>query len=143
MYRAIIQSIDSNYQVTVRIPFYDYAEDSLGSTTNSKLYKASICTMPGCKPAYVVGDIVYVDFENNDLSKPVVLGVLYREGSLSSLDISCQSMTSEISTTLSSDTTIGNITKDEIKSLSRVSDNIQYQIATLQEMLKQLMDSEE
>ena len=46
MYRAIIQSIDSNYQATVRIPFYDYAQDVLGATNNSRLSTAAICTMP-------------------------------------------------------------------------------------------------
>lgn len=79
--KGIIEKIENKYTVKVRIPRYDkIATDPAGVKTEN-LADGILCTLPGTSIAYVVGDIVLVDFENDELSKPVVLGLLYRESS--------------------------------------------------------------
>ena len=123
IYKAIITAIEDNgYQVKIRIPFFDRAENTLGSTPNYNLYTAAICTSPGINPAYKVGDVVFIEFENNDTSLPVVLGPLYRENTASTSSIEVQSLTVDVSSSLPEDTSIGLVTEANIKSLIRITD---------------------
>ena len=134
IYRAIIQTIENNgYRIKVRIPFFDKMNNTTGATSNYNLYTASVCTTPGCKPSFVPGDVVYVDFENNDYSLPVIVGVLHRRDTLSSSDIYLQSLNVEVSSNLPEDTSIGEVSKDNIKTLIRATDNIQAQLTILSE----------
>lgn len=75
--KAIVESIENNYQVKVRIPKYD--KMSSDGFSYDELSTSIICSTPGTLVTYSVGDIVLVGFENNEISKPVVLGLLYTE----------------------------------------------------------------
>ena len=123
IYRAIIKSLENDgYQAKVQIPYFDKTR------TNTYLYTACICVTPGCAPAYVPGDIVYVTFEENDIGKPLILGCLFRKDILSSVNITSQSLNVTIDSTLPEDTSIGEVTKDNIKALTLVDSNIQSQL---------------
>ena len=77
--KGIVESLEGLYQVKVRVPKYDgMAYDSTGLKDN-ELATGIICTIPGTSIAYSVGDVVLVGFENDELSKPIILGLLYRE----------------------------------------------------------------
>lgn len=77
--KGIIETIEDKYTVKVRVPKYDKIDsDSLGTKTED-LATGIVCTLPGMNLTYAVGDIVLVSFENDELSKPVILGLLYRE----------------------------------------------------------------
>lgn len=77
--KGIIESLQGAYQVKVRVPKYDgMPYDSTGLKDN-ELATGIICAVPGTSIAYSVGDIVLVGFENDELSKPIVLGLLYRD----------------------------------------------------------------
>ena len=104
MYKAIIEEIkDDGFQILVRIPYFDKLESSLGS--NKNLYSATVCTLPGCKPCFSIGEIVFITFENNDNSKPVIVGTLHRKNpGMSSVDVSCQSLNVEVDATFSNET---------------------------------------
>ena len=83
--KAIIEKLENNgYQARVRIPVLDRMPSSSSSVDTKELRLASICTQPGSNPAYKVGDIVFVDFENNNDGSPVILGCLYRNSAISS-----------------------------------------------------------
>lgn len=87
--RGIIEQILDKYLVQVRIPVYDKAKSSSAGTKTSDLAKSIICVSPGTEVNYVLGDVVLVGFENDEISKPVVLGLLYRSnktGSSMSVD---------------------------------------------------------
>ena len=73
--KAIVEAVENDYQVKVRIPKYD--KMSYDGTTYSELSTGIICSAPGSLVNYSVGDIVLVGFENEEVSKPVVLGLLY------------------------------------------------------------------
>ena len=77
--KGIIESIISQYEYKVRIPRYDKLVTTPGGVPTEDLASAIVCSVPGTKVAFAENDIVLVDFENNELNKPVILGLLYRE----------------------------------------------------------------
>lgn len=64
--------LNSN-KIKVRIPIFETSTDN-----REAIFDCLMCVNPGSTHGYAVGDIVYVDFENNDLDHPVVVGKLYR-----------------------------------------------------------------
>lgn len=75
--KAIIESIIDDYSVKIRIPKYDKMyTDGL---TYDELSTGIICSVPGTNISYSVNDIVLVGFENDEIGKPVVLGLLYTD----------------------------------------------------------------
>lgn len=85
--KGIVESIISLYKYKVRIPKYDKLSTTPGAVATDDLASAIVCSSPGTKIAYVEGDIVLVGFENNEFSKPVILGLLYREQEIDSSQI--------------------------------------------------------
>lgn len=61
----------------VRIPILDGFENTPEGVSKELLSEATLCTLPGITTPLVKGDIVFVDFETNNLAKPVILGNLY------------------------------------------------------------------
>ena len=75
--RAIINKIDyESNKIRVRIPIYDGAQNSKGSTSDDDLSWASVLCIPGLTIDYEIGDIVIVGFEDDDIGKPIILGYL-------------------------------------------------------------------
>ena len=71
--KGIIKTIDFlDNSCTVRLPLFETAASS-----GEVVLKATILTQPGLYNGYVEGDIVFVDFENNELDQPIVLGKLF------------------------------------------------------------------
>ena len=77
--KGIIAQVIDKYNYKVRIPKYDKVESATYSTKTDDLSSGIVCTVPGIEVVYVEGDIVLLSFENGELSKPVILGLLYRE----------------------------------------------------------------
>lgn len=75
--KAIIESIIDNYTVKVRIPKYDKMYTD-GLKFN-ELSTGIICVVPGTNVHYSVNDVVLVGFENDEIGKPVILGLLYTD----------------------------------------------------------------
>ena len=73
--KAIIESIIDDYSVKIRIHKYDKMYND--GLTYDELSTGIICSIPGTNVKYSVNDVVLVGFENNELGKPVVLGLLY------------------------------------------------------------------
>lgn len=140
--KAIVEEIISEYQVRVRVPFYNSIKGASFATPTEDLSIAAICTLPNTYNTIHLGDIVFVSFEDNDISKPVVLGILYKEdGNIDTnnmLDMEVKLFKTHSTTILSEDTTIGNVTPFEIRQLGGVKDNIQAQLDALDARLKEL-----
>ena len=75
--KAIVEAVLNDYQVKVRIPKYD--KMSYDGASYEELSTAIICSTPGTLVNYSAGDVVLVSFENDEISKPVVLGLLYTD----------------------------------------------------------------
>ena len=121
--KGIVEEIFAN-QVKVRVPTFDKISDSNSSTHYEDLSVATICTLPNCSPNLQVGDVVFVSFEDNSRLNPVILGFLYNSSS-SNCDISLNSLDVGISAVLSDDTSIGDVSSSNIKSLTNLHDNVQ------------------
>ncbi len=91
--KAIIEEMMyDGYRARIRIPIFHKIKDVPGSTPFNELPKALINYAPGCKPNFSVGDVVYVAFENNQASEPVIIGALFK----GEMDISCSLFTDSI-----------------------------------------------
>lgn len=117
--KAIIEQKIDKYSMKVRIPVYNKIKSDPTATPLDELYTASIQTLPGCSPNYQEGDIVLVDFENDNISLPVIVGLLYRENMpKGSTDVTADSLTVNVNSNLSENTLIGAVTPESIKKLS-------------------------
>lgn len=126
--KGIVEQIVGS-QVKVRVPIFNRARNATGATPTKELSNAPICTITHFDPQLTVGDIVFVDYENNDTDLPVVIGVLYKTGlSNSKGNLALHSLSVEVDTTLSEETTIGSVLPKEIKCLQGTRENIQAQI---------------
>lgn len=138
--KAIIEKKLDKYSMKVRIPVYNKVKSDPTATPTNELYTATIQTLPGCSPNYQEGDVVIVDFENDDLSFPVIIGLLYREHMpQGSTDITADSLVVNVNTNLSENTLIGEVTPDSLKKLNdKYSNNvkaisIQYSLSNYQD----------
>lgn len=129
IYRGIVEKIIDPYTVKVRVPLVHRTTATSQHVDLDSLPDAKICTLPNTHPNIQVGDIIVVAFENNDLSKPMIIGYLYKEV-MSDTAITSKLNTLEVKfgTILSEDTTIGNVTPKDISNLYGTKENIQQQI---------------
>lgn len=74
--KGIIEEKIDEYSYRVRLPIFDGIKSSANGKPNSSLRIATLCTMPFIKNSIVVGNIVFVGFEDNDMGKPIILGTL-------------------------------------------------------------------
>lgn len=127
--RAIVKKIDSsNNSLVVQVPKFGLIEEGSGEEEVNELPTARIATTPGCSPNYKVGDTVFICIEDTDLSSPVVMGIFIpNNGEVRTSDAKFDSLEVIVNTKLSEDTSIGKVTKDEIKCLEKVNENIQQQ----------------
>lgn len=138
--KAIIEKKLDKYSMKVRIPVYNKVKSDPTATPTNELYTATIQTLPGCSPNYQEGDVVIVDFENDDLSFPIIIGLLYREHMpQGSTDITADSLVVNVNTNLSENTLIGEVTPESLKKLNdKYSNNvkaisIQYSLSNYQD----------
>lgn len=138
--KAIIEKKLDKYSMKVRIPVYNKVKSDPTATPTNELYTATIQTLPGCSPNYQEGDVVIVDFENDDLSFPIIIGLLYRENMpQGSTDITADSLVVNVNTNLSENTLIGEVTPESLKKLNdKYSNNvkaisIQYSLSNYQD----------
>ena len=130
--KGIVEDIIDEYFVRVRMPVYNGVTTAPSYVATEDLPQATICTLPSCKPNLQVGDVVFVGFEDNDFNKPIILGHLYGDFVKEfGADITLNSLTVQVNTQLSEDTSIGNVTPDNIKALQGAHDNLQAQIDIL------------
>lgn len=102
----IVKNID-DYSSTVRIPIYHKAKLSAGSVLDKDLPVAYYSMPPGVKPEFIEGEVVWVDFELDDKSTPVIVGSLVAKNNQSASNIRAISLDVEVNSTLQSSSTSG------------------------------------
>lgn len=124
IFKAIVASVirsralNSNDTVYVTIPVLDGSSSKNNfKGVNKRL--ATVCSLPGCKPKYAEGDVVYVDFEQDDMSKPVIIGSLLSSKSNSSvIDLYANSLTVDVNTQLPNETYVDDVQISEVENSS-------------------------
>jgi hypothetical protein len=128
--KAIIEQVLDKHTVRIRIPILDNVIDSSTGSSIENCQTATECTLPNFSYNFKVGDIVFVDFEENNLDSPVVIGYLTNV-SKQKTDGELLSITVESDALLPKDTEIGNVKKEEIECLSGTTNNIQNDIDSI------------
>ena len=137
--KAIIQEIISNYKVRVRVPTFHRGEESIGATPSLDTPTATICIPPSIYPSLRKNDIVWVDFEDDNVDKPVVMGILYSSSCYNTKsDVKGTNLEVDSSATLPTNTSIGTITPENIEKLSGIAENIQKAITDKDTRLKKI-----
>ena len=67
-------------KLKIRMPIINGIEGEKESTADADLSWAAIMCIPGLDVQYIIGDVVIVGFEDNDLDYPIVLGHLKVNG---------------------------------------------------------------
>lgn len=126
--KGIIEELQG-YKALVRLPVYDDIYGSRYGTKKENLPSATYCSVANIQTPLSIGDVVYVAFEDNDMSKPVIIGHLYRKaGQNAEVGLQLSTLSTDSTTKLSTDTWIGKVTPNELASLSKITGNIQAQI---------------
>lgn len=118
--KGIIQGINNNIY-SVYCPY-------LSSFNISSTIDATVCYQPGLKSVYKIGDSVYISFDSNDLSKPVILGQQRKEND--TINVSCvsESLNSASSISLPKNTSIGAVSSKDILNIENLDLNVNDEI---------------
>lgn len=137
--KGIVEQIVDNYTYKVRLPLYDGITSTPTFTSTDDLNIATVNCPPNCRYNLHIGDIVFVGFEDNDMGKPIILGFLYSDKSMNtSCDLTLNSLIVKVNTKLSDDTSIGEVSSQDIRNLVHTKGNIQQQIDLLSKRIKEL-----
>lgn len=102
----------------VYIPLLRNANDE----ERDAIYDATLCYTAGIMYTLKVNDVVFVDFEDNLMEKPVILGKLYRGDTEDNSDVQLKVKTINITEkcSLPENTTISNVNlKDMVKEIEK------------------------
>ena len=137
--KGIVEKIYSPNKYAVRIPIFDKSTTDNGRTPTDQLGVAQICTLPNCTPNVRVGDVVFVAFENNDISSPVIIGYMYLDKEyMTRQGISAESIEVVSTAKLPQQTTIGDVSAQEIGYLKGLTANLQSQLMYILEEIDNL-----
>lgn len=128
-------NVDSS-KVTVRLPIFETANNNEANVHNPFEVEASIMMTPGNFLGYNVGDVVIIGFEDNDYSKPIILGKLF-------ISVEEKNTVKEVMDQLSvgstaelpENTSIGNVSSKDIEALSGMGAS-----GNLSKQLKYILD---
>ena len=129
MTRAIVEGMVDDFHYRVRIPVLNKIAAAIGATPVEELSIATIAISPGVSPKFRSGDIVFVEFEEGDTAKPVIVGSLFNTlDSQIVSDAKFDSLSINVNTTLQRETQIGEVTADNIANIKGLNTNVQYEI---------------
>lgn len=127
--KAIIESKLSKYKFKVRIPSLHKGVESIGATPTQSIPSAIASISAGVYPALKVNDVVLVGFEDDDIDKPIIVGLLFSESAYNvGSDIISDSLQVKVNTVLPEETQIGEVTSGNIKFLKGLNNNVQTQL---------------
>jgi hypothetical protein len=137
--KAYVESKVGKYKVKVRIPALHRQVDSIGAVPTIDIPQSTMCVPPGIYPSLRVGDCLWVDFEDDNIDKPVVMGVLYTDNTMPiRSDIVADSLTVDTNAKLPTETSIGKVSSKVISYLIGLKSNLQDQLDDLMSRCKDL-----
>ena len=134
--KAVIEDkIDNKF--IVRIPLFESA-----GLNDVVTLTATLSYVPGNLDCYNIGDVVFVAFENNQISSPVIIGKLYlgNEKDTTKLEYSSK-LEVKNEAILPKQTKIGEFSPQEVFTTFKCSPIHEQRITDLEEKSKSLLDS--
>ena len=113
---------DNKYKV--RVPFYENAVEN----SEEVILTATLSQSPGIVKGYSIGDCVYLSFEDNDISRPVIIGKLLNDTGNIAENIKATNLEVSGKVVLPQNTSIGGVTPENIRSLIGNTNNLKWQI---------------
>ena len=132
--KAYIEDILDSGRYKIRIPTIDKIKNS--SLNISDLSTAEMCSVMNSDLNLNLNDIVYIDFENDDKSKPIIIGCLSKKVTESSYVF--DSLKVLETANLPKETSIGDITYFELSCLLGTTGNVQEQILSIESSLEDI-----
>ena len=133
--KGIIEEVINFNKVKVRCPVFDKIH--VADLSNNNLNIASVCNLPGSSILPRKGDVVFVGFENDNFSLPVVLGYLNLDSEInSSNSLKIDSLSVHNDTHLPRNTTIGQVYWNNIENISSLSSSVVESIDNIDSKLK-------
>lgn len=74
--KGIVEKLIDKNHIKVRVPIYDKSTESPDCVKTDDLTVATVCSPAGIQQHYCIGDVVYLAFEQDQRSEPVILGRL-------------------------------------------------------------------
>ena len=125
--KGIIKEIVDDYSAVVNVPLLNNDVTCI------------LCSLPNSNIKLQLEDVVFVGFEDYDLSKGVIIGFLFKESAnLSSISAEIDSLIVNSNATFSKSIQIGDITYSQLKYLSGLSQNIQNSLTNIEDRLDKL-----
>lgn len=120
----VISKAEDSNKYFVRIPLFEVSGRAREASKNASVIEATLCYQGGVYDTLMPNDCVFVEFENNQFHKPVIIGKLYlgREDSANTYEL-VNSLKVTDKAELPLDTKIGDFRLDELKNLSDVLHN--------------------
>ena len=133
--KAVIEEQVGN-KFKVRIPLFESAGNK-----NECILTATLSYVPGNLDSYVVGDVVFVAFENNQISNPVIIGKLYLGPEKQNTNLSQASVLNVINEAkLPNQTSIGEFSPAQVYSALKNSEIYEGRVTNLEKQMKSLLD---
>ena len=132
--KAYIESILDNGKYKIRIPTIDKVQNSSLNVDN--LSVAEVCSVMNSGLDLSLNDIVYIDFENDDRSKPIIIGCLSGSGIESSYKL--DSLKVSDTANLPSDISIGDVSYYELSCLIGTTGNIEEQVSLIKSNISEI-----
>ena len=126
--KGIIEKKVGYNEYEVRVPIIDKVKGASLSSENLSI--ASVCSITNSSLDLNINDVVYINYENNDKSKPIIIGCLSNNNRSSYL---FDSITVSNSAKLPNNIKIGDITYSELSCLENSNDIIEDQITKINE----------
>ena len=120
----VISKAEDSNKYFVRIPLFEVSGRAREASKNASIIEATLCYQGGAYDTLMPNDCVFVEFENNQFHKPVIIGKLYlgKEDSANTYEL-VNSLKVTNKAELPLDTKIGGFRLDELKNLSEVLQN--------------------
>ena len=135
--KGYIQAVLSPHSVRVRLPVFNKVENVQGATPVEELATAPICTLPHFIQNPQIGDIVFVDFEEDQYSHPVILGYLSVDNNRPNfVSATLEDLTTLGKTRLGTDTNIGEINYKNIATLKGMEKPITEEFNSVKQDIK-------
>lgn len=134
----IISKATNPTKFTVRLPIFETANSNEANIYKPFTLDASLLMTPGNYMGYNIGDCVFIGFEDNDYSKPVILGKLFTgdtETPNTVKEVNNQLLVNS-GAILPANTSIGNVSAQDLKALEGIGGNNK----TLMQLLKFILD---